>query len=148
MLGTLTDVGSVLGVAGLLVVFLIGGYLLYAAVFAAIGASVDNLQDASQLQTIGMLPIFIGLFASMAVVADPESSFATVMSLIPFTAPMVMVARLPFGIPAWEILLSIALLAATVVLTIWIAGKIYRVGIFMYGKKPTVRDLIRWARYK
>ncbi|MDE5660579.1 MAG: ABC transporter permease [Muribaculaceae bacterium] len=148
MLGALTNVGSVLGVAGLLVVFLIGGYLLYAAVFAAIGASVDNLQDASQLQTIGMLPIFIGLFASMAVVADPESSFATVMSLIPFTAPMVMVARLPFGIPAWEILLSIALLAATVVLTIWIAGKIYRVGIFMYGKKPTVRDLIRWARYK
>lgn len=148
MLGALTNVGSVLGMAGLLVVFLIGGYLLYAAVFAAIGASVDNLQDASQLQTIGMLPIFIGLFASMAVVADPESSFATVMSLIPFTAPMVMVARLPFGIPAWEILLSIALLAATVVLTIWIAGKIYRVGIFMYGKKPTVRDLIRWARYK
>lgn len=148
VLGTLTNVGYLLGVAGLFIVFLIGGYLLYAAIFAAIGASVDNLQDASQLQTIGVLPILIGLFASMAVVADPGSTFATVMSLIPFTSPMVMMARVPFGIPAWEIVLSIVIMVATIALAIWVAAKIYRVGIFMYGKKPTVRDLIRWARYK
>lgn len=147
-LGALTNVGSIIGALALLVVFLIGGYLLYAAVFAAIGASVDNLQDASQLQTIGILPIFIALFASMVVVTDPDSTFATVMSLIPFTSPMVMMARVPFGIPGWEIALSIALLAVTIALMIWFAAKIYRVGIFMYGKKPTVRDLIRWARYK
>jgi len=147
-LGTLTDVGYLLSIIGLLIIFLVGGYLLYAAIFAAIGASVDNLQDASQLQTIGIIPIFIGLFASMAVVADPGSTFATVMSLIPFTSPMVMMARVPFGIPAWEIALSVVLLIATIALMIWFAAKIYRVGIFMYGKKPTVRDLIRWARYK
>lgn len=148
MLGTLTDVGYVMGVMGLLVIFLAGGYMLYAAIFAAIGASVDNLQDASQLQTIGILPIFIGLFASMVVVNDPNSTFALVMSLIPFTSPMVMMARVPFGIPGWEIALSVVLLVATVFLMIWLAAKIYRIGIFMYGKKPTVRDLIRWARYK
>lgn len=147
-LGALTNVGGIISVLGLLMVFLTGGYLLYASIFAAIGASVDNLQDASQLQTIGILPIFIGLFASMAVVADPDSTFATVMSLIPFTSPMVMMARVPFGIPGWEIALSVLLLVASIGLMIWIAGKIYRVGIFMYGKKPTVRDLIRWARYK
>lgn len=147
-LGALTNIGSIIGILALLVVFLIGGYLLYAAIFAAIGASVDNLQDASQLQTIGMLPIFIGLFASMVVVTDPGSTFATVMSLIPFTSPMVMMARVPFGIPGWEIALSVVLLAATIALMIWFAAKIYRIGIFMYGKKPTVRDLIRWARYK
>jgi hypothetical protein len=147
-LGALTNVGSIIGALALLVVFLIGGYLLYAAVFAAIGASVDNLQDASQLQTIGILPIFIALFASMVVVTDPDSTFATVMSLIPFTSPMVMMARVPFGIPGWEIALSIALLAVTIALMIWFAAKIYRVGIFMYGKKPTLREMFRWIRYK
>lgn len=147
-LGTFTNVGYMLEVFGLLTFFLIGGYLLYAAIFAAIGASVDNLQDAGQLQTIGIIPIFIGLFSSMAVIQDPNSTFALVMSLIPFTSPMVMMARVPFGIPAWQIALAVVLLVASTFAAIWIAAKIYRVGIFMYGKKPTVRDLIRWTRYK
>lgn len=147
-LGTFTNVGYMLEVFGLLTFFLIGGYLLYAAIFAAIGASVDNLQDAGQLQTIGIIPIFIGLFSSMAVIQDPNSTFAVVMSLIPFTSPMVMMARVPFGIPAWQIALAVVLLVASTFAAIWIAAKIYRVGIFMYGKKPTVRDLIRWTRYK
>lgn len=147
-LGTFTNVGYMLEVFGLLTFFLIGGYLLYAAIFAAIGASVDNLQDAGQLQTIGIIPIFIGLFSSMAVIQDPNSTFAVVMSLIPFTSPMVMMARVPFGIPAWQIVLAVVLLVASTFAAIWIAAKIYRVGIFMYGKKPTVRDLIRWTRYK
>ncbi len=147
-LGSLTDLGYVLRVGGLLVCFLLGGYLLYSAIFAAIGASVDNQQDASQLQIVGVLPILIGLFSSMVIVSEPSSTFAVVMSMIPFTSPMVMMARVPFGIPAWQIAVSIVILALSVVFMIWLAAKIYRVGIFMYGKKPTFRDLIRWATYK
>lgn len=146
--GMFTNIGFVMKIMGLLLLFLIGGYLIYASIFAAIGASVDNIQDASQLQTIGLIPIFIGLFASLAVIADPNSTFALVMSLIPFTSPMVMMARVPFDVPAWQIVVSLALLFLTIIFMIWIAAKIYRIGIFMYGKKPTVRDLIRWARYK
>lgn len=147
-LATFTNIGYLLRLLALLGCFLIGGYLLYAAIFAAIGAAVDNQQDASQLQIVGVLPILIGLFASMVIINDPDSSFATVMSMIPFTAPMVMMARVPFGIPAWEIATSLLILITTVAFMIWLAAKIYRVGIFMYGKKPTVRDLIRWTRYK
>lgn len=147
-LGTFTNVSYVLQVFGLLMMFLIGGYLLYAAIFAAIGASVDNIQDASQLQTVGVLPILIGFIASMAIIPDPNSTFSIVMSLIPLTSPMVMMARVPFGIPGWQIALALVLLVGAIILTIWLAAKIYRVGIFMYGKKPTVRDLIRWTRYK
>lgn len=148
LISTATNFGSMLQTLLLLIGFLIGGYMLFATIFAAIGASVDNQQDSSQLQIIGMLPIFIGLFASLAVVGDPGSEFALIMSLIPFTSPMVMVARIPFGIPSWQIALSFILLIATIALMLWIAAKIYRVGIFMYGKKPTLRDLIRWVRYK
>lgn len=147
-IGMFTNIGFVMKIMGLLLLFLIGGYLIYASIFAAIGASVDNIQDASQLQTIGIIPIFIGLFASLAVIADPNSTFALVMSLIPFTSPMVMMARVPFDVPAWQIIVSLALLFLTIIFMIWVAAKIYRIGIFMYGKKPTFRDLIRWARYK
>lgn len=147
-LGMFTNIGFVMKIMGLLMLFLIGGYLIYASIFAAIGASVDNIQDASQLQTIGIIPIFIGLFASLAVIADPNSTFAMIMSLIPFTSPMVMMARVPFDVPTWQIVVSLALLFVTIIFMIWVAAKIYRIGIFMYGKKPTFRDLIRWARYK
>lgn len=147
-IGAFTNVGYVLGIFGMVVLFLIGGYLIYASIYAAIGAAVDNIQDASQLQNVAVMPIIIALVCSFAVIPDPNSAFAVVMSLIPFTSPMVMVARLPFGIASWQIVLSVAILAVTVLLTIWLAAKIYRVGIFMYGKKPTFRDLIRWARYK
>ncbi len=148
IIGAFTDVPYLLGILGLLVLFLIGGYMLYAAIFAAIGAATDNLQDSSQLQLVGTLPIMVGLFASMVAVADPDGIFAVVMSLVPFTSPMVMMARVPFGIPGWQIALSLALLVITVFVMIWLAGKIYRVGIFMYGKKPTFRDLVRWITYK
>ncbi len=148
IIGAFTDVPYLLGILGLLVLFLIGGYMLYATIFAAIGAATDNLQDSSQLQLVGTLPIMVGLFASMVAVADPDGIFAVVMSLVPFTSPMVMMARVPFGIPGWQIALSLALLVITVFVMIWLAGKIYRVGIFMYGKKPTFRDLVRWITYK
>lgn len=147
-LGLFTDLGYVLRLFACLLVFLIGGYLFYASIFAAIGAAVDNIQDSSQLQMIGVVPIIVGLIGSLAVIPDPNSSFALVMSLIPFTSPMVMMARVPFDIPAWQVALSVVLLYASIAFMIWLAAKIYRVGIFMYGKKPTLRDLIRWARYK
>ncbi len=148
LISSMSNIGAIIQTMLLIVGFLIGGYLLFATLFAAIGASVDNQQDASQLQIIGMLPIMVGLFASLAVVTDPGSTFALIMSLIPFTSPMVMVARIPFGVPEWQIALSFAILVISIIFMIWFAAKVYRVGIFMYGKKPTMRDLIRWTRYK
>lgn len=131
-----------------LVLFLVGGYLLYSSIYAAIGSAVDNIQDASQIQTIAIIPILIAFMVSMAVVNDPNSALAFWTSLIPFTSPMVMMARMPFDIPLWEAILSTVILYASFFVMIWIAAKIYRVGIFMYGKKPTIAELIRWTRYK
>lgn len=131
-----------------LILFLIGGYFFYASIYAAIGSAVDNLQDASQLQTVAILPIILAFVISMSVVNDPNSSLAMWTSFIPFTSPMVMMARMPFGIDGWQMAVSLVLLYAGFVGMVWVAAKVYRVGIFMYGKKPTFGDLIRWIRYK
>ena len=147
-IGQFGDSSYILGLFGYLLLFLIGGFLLYSSVFAAIGSAVDNIQDASQLQTFAVLPIIIGMVLSPTVLQDPMSSFATWVSIIPFTSPMVMISRIPYGIPAWQIWLSIVLLYASFLFMVWLAAKIYRVGIFMYGKKPSITELIRWARYK
>ncbi len=147
-LATATDLGYMGMIMVYLVLFLIGGYMLYSAMFAAVGASVDSVQDASQLTVVVTMPIIIGLFAMIAVMADPNSSAAFWFSMIPFTSPMVMMARIPAGIPAWESILSLVILAATTLLMIWLAAKIYRVGVFMHGKKPTFKDLARWIKYK
>lgn len=128
--------------------FLIGGFLFYAAIFAAIGSSVDNVQDASQLQTFAVLPILLAFVFSMTVASDPNGTLAVWLSMIPFTSPMVTLARLPFDMPTWQIWVSFAILVISFVVMAWIAGKIYRIGIFMYGKKPTIKELARWARYK
>jgi ABC-2 type transport system permease protein len=148
VIGQFGDVTYVIGLFADLLIYLIGGYLMYAAIFAAIGSAVDNVQDASQLQTIAVVPIIAGLVISMAVVADPNSAMAVWGSIIPFTSPMVMMARIPFGVPFWQLALSIALLYVGIVFVIWFAAKVYRVGILMYGKKPTIAELIRWTRYK
>jgi ABC-2 type transport system permease protein len=151
MLTAIAQFSSVAYIAKLfcyILIFLIGGFLFYASIFAAIGSAVDNIQDASQLTSFAVIPIIIGLVFSMAAGTDPNSTMAFWASIIPITSPMVMLTRIPFGIPSWEIWLSIVLLYASFVGMVWIAAKIYRIGIFMYGKKPTVRDLIRWARYK
>lgn len=147
-IGQLGDLSYIVTLFIYLLIFLIGGYLFYSSIYAAIGSAVDNIQDASQLQSIALVPILLGFIVSPTVVQDPMSTFATWVSIIPFTSPMVMMARIPFGIPFWEIALSIVLLYATILFTIWLSAKIYRIGIFMYGKKPTITDLIRWARYK
>ena len=140
----MSNVGYILQLFGLLILFLTGGFLLY----AAIGSAVDNIQDASQLQSFVIFPIIIGIIFGMTAASDASSPAAIWTSFIPFTSPMVMMARVPSGIPMWEIGLSLAILYASFLLMVWIAAKIYRVGIFMYGKKPSIKDLIRWARYK
>jgi len=144
----MSNVGYILQLFGLLILFLIGGFLLYAAIYAAIGSAVDNIQDASQLQSFVIFPIIIGIIFGMTAAGDASSPAALWTSFIPFTSPMVMMARVPSGIPMWEVWVSLAILYASFLAMVWIAAKIYRVGIFMYGKKPTFKDLIRWARYK
>lgn len=144
----LGSVGYVIKLFGLLTLFLMTGFLFYSAIYAAIGSAVDNIQDAGQLQTVIVVPVIFGFIFAMTAAADPSSSLAFWMSIIPFTAPMVMVARIPFGIPGWEIALSLVLLIASFIGMVWLAGKIYRVGIFMYGKKPTFKEIIRWVNYK
>ena len=143
-----TDTGYILKIFVCLLLFVFGGYLLYSAMFAAVGSAVDNVQDASQLQMPITLPIILALLAMIAVIKDPNSTMAFWFSIIPFTSPVVMMARIPYGIPLWEVALSLAVLYASFVGMVWFAAKIYRVGIFMYGKKPTLRELLRWVRYR
>lgn len=129
-----------------MLLFMVGGFLLYASLFAAAGSAVDANQDAQQFNTIIMMPIIIAIVVMMSVFNDPSSGLVFWFSMIPFTSPIVMMARIPFDIPVWEIVLSLCILYATFVLTTWIAAKIYRIGIFMHGKKPSWRELGTWLR--
>lgn len=151
LLGAIAMIGNVsyvIQLFALLILFLVGGFMLYSAVYAAVGSAVDNIQDAGQLQTVIVVPIILGIMFGMMAANDPNSQLSVVMSIIPFTSPMVMMARIPFGIPGWEVAVSLVVLYASFFVLVWIAAKIYRVGIFMYGKKPTLSELIKWARYK
>lgn len=143
-----TDIGYLAMLFGYLLLFVVGGYLLYSAMFAAVGSAVDSVQDAAQLQTPILIPIILAVLVEVSVLNDPNSSLAFWFSLIPFTSPVVMMARIPYGIPTWEIVLSLGLLYAAFVGMVWLAAKIYRVGIFLYGKKPTLREMLKWIRYK
>lgn len=145
---TLTDVKYLVTIFASLLLFVVGGFLLYAALFAAVGSAVDNVQDAQQLQLPITLPIILGLLIMMVVINDPTSGIAFWFSMIPFTSPIVMMARIPYEIPMWEIIVSLLLLYATFVGAVWMASKIYRVGILMHGKKPSFKELWRWMRYK
>lgn len=145
---TLTDVKYLVTIFASLLLFVVGGFLLYAALFAAVGSAVDNVQDAQQLQLPITLPIILGLLIMMVVINDPTSGIAFWFSMIPFTSPIVMMARIPYEIPMWEIIVSLLLLYSTFVGAVWMASKIYRVGILMHGKKPSFKELWRWMRYK
>lgn len=145
LFATFTDVGYLAMIFAYLLLFLIGGYLLYSALFAAVGASVDNVMDAGQLTTPIILPIILALMIMFVVMKDPNSSLAFWFSIIPLTSPIVMMARIPAGIPAWEPILALVILYLTILGTIWLAAKIYRVGILMHGKKPTLKELWRWV---
>ncbi len=130
------------------VFYFLGGYLLYSALFGAVGAAVDSDTDAQQF----MLPITIPIIASFAlmqvVIKDPNSTLAIWLSMVPFTSPIIMMVRIPFGVPIWQIALSVSLLIGGFIFTTWIASRIYRVGILMYGKKVTWKELWKWLFYK
>lgn len=146
-LSSIMDTGYISQIVLLLLLFMMGGFLLYAAMYAAIGASVDQVQDAQQLTTPVMIPIIFAFIILTMVMNDPNSPLVVWCSMIPFTAPIVMMGRIPSGIPTWEIVTSLVLLYATFIVMVWLAGKIYRVGIFMHGKKPTFKELYKWIRY-
>ncbi|MDR1022702.1 MAG: ABC transporter permease [Prevotellaceae bacterium] len=124
------------------------GYLLYASMFAAIGSAVENEADTQQLVIPVTIPLIIGIFLMLHAFQYPDRSLSFWGSIIPFTSPMVMMARIPFGVPFWQVALSLSLLFATFIGIAWVAGKIYRTGILMYGKKPTLKEMLKWINYK
>ena len=133
---------------GLFLVYFVFGYLLYASMFAAIGSAVENEGDTQQLQLPLTIPLMLAYIIALYAFRAPDSSIAFWGSIIPFTSPIVMISRLPFGVPAWEIILSIVLLVLTFVLLAWASAKIYKVGILMFGKKSTWKDLWKWFKQK
>lgn len=130
------------------VLYFIGGYLLYASFFAGIGASVNEQEDSSQFMMPVILVMLFGLYAAMGSVENTDGPLAFWTSMFPLTSPIVMMVRIPFGVPLWQELLSVALLYATAFLFVWLSARIYRVGILMYGKKPTIKEMVKWMRYK
>ena len=130
------------------VLFFISGLFLYGSLFAAIGAAVDSETDANQFMLPLSMPLIIGLYAGMLTVSeDPSGTIPTIFSHIPFTSPIVMMMRIPYGVPIYEQIISLAILIATFFGTVWFAAKIYRVGILMYGQKPSYKDLYKWLKY-
>lgn len=127
--------------------YFITGYLLYASVFAAIGSAVDNETETQQFMLPVTIPILLALMVAMGTMQNPESAVAFWFSLIPLTSPIVMMARIPFGVPAWQIILSMALMVITFIAFVWMAAKVYRTGILMYGKKTSWKEMWKWLRY-
>ena len=130
------------------VIFFIFGYMLYASLFAAIGSAVENEGDTQQLQIPVTIPLLLGFFIAIYAFKAPDSALVFWGSMIPFTSPIVMLARLPFGVPGWQIILSLVLLIATFAACAWASAKIYKVGILMFGKKSTWKDLWKWFKQK
>lgn len=128
------------------IIFFLLGYMFYSSVYAAIGSAVDNETETQQFTLFAILPLTLGMYGSISVINNPDGPVGFWMSMIPFTSPVAMVARIPFGVPAWQIALSIALLAGTTFFMIFLAGKIYRVGILMYGNKATLKEIWKWIR--
>jgi len=130
------------------VVYFIGGYFLYSSFYAAIGAAVDNQTDSQQFLLPIIMPLMLSVYVGFfSVMNDPHGTIAVVFSMIPLTSPIVMLMRIPFGVPLWQIAISVTLLFATFFSVVWFAAKIYRVGILMYGKKPTWKELYKWLKY-
>ncbi len=130
------------------VFYFITGYLLYASLFAAIGSAVDSETETQQFMFPVTILIILGLFVAIGTMQNPESSISFWFSLIPFTSPIVMMARIPFGVPYWQIFVSMVLMVGTFIAFVWMAGKIYRTGILMYGKKASWKEMIKWITYK
>ena len=145
VLGTLSSLNYPQLIVSFLL-FFIFGYLLYASLFAAIGSAVENEADTQQLQLPVTIPLLIGFLIAFYAFRAPDSSIVWWGSMIPFTSPIVMLARLPFGVPTWELILSITLLILTFIACAWASAKIYKVGILMFGKKSTFKDLFKWLK--
>lgn len=145
VLSTLKDINWVQMVLAFIIYFALG-YLLYASFFAAIGSAVENEADTNQLQMPVTIPLLLAFFIALYAFNAPDSQVVWWGSMIPFTSPIVMLARIPFGVPAWELALSIALLVATFIACGWASAKIYKIGILMFGKKTTFKDLWKWLR--
>ncbi len=145
VLSTLRDINWAQMVLAFIIYFALG-YLLYASFFAAIGSAVENEADTNQLQMPVTIPLLLAFFIALYAFNAPDSPVVWWGSMIPFTSPIVMLARIPFGVPGWELALSIALLVATFVLCGWASAKIYKIGILMFGKKTTFKDLWKWLR--
>jgi ABC-2 type transport system permease protein len=127
--------------------YFITGYLLYASVFAAIGSAVDNETETQQFMLPVTIPIILALMVAMGTMQNPESSIAFWFSIIPFTSPIVMMARIPFGVPSWQIIISMVLMLITFMGFVWMAAKVYRTGILMYGKKSSWKEIWKWLKY-
>lgn len=131
-----------------LIFYFIGGFLLYASLMGAIGAAVDSDEDAQQMMFPVTIPLIFSIIMLFPVVKNPEGPLAFWVSMIPFTSPVTMMVRIPFGVPVWEIVVSMSLLVATILGCIWMAAKIYRTGILMYGKKVNLKEIVKWLFYK
>lgn len=131
------------------IIFFLGGYLLYSALFAAVGSAVDSETEASQFTMPITMPLLLTYILSMGLlIHNPHGAVATTLSFIPFTSPIAMLVRIPFGVPTWQIVLSALLLIGGFIFTTWIASRIYRVGILMHGKKVSYKELLKWFKYK
>jgi ABC-2 type transport system permease protein len=130
------------------ILYFILGYLLYASLFAAIGSAVENEGDSQQLQLPVTVPLLLGFFIALYAYKAPDSALAFWGSMIPFTSPIVMLARIPFGVPVWQLVVSLAVLFLTFVLCAYLSAKIYKVGILMFGKKSSWKDLWKWLKQK
>lgn len=130
------------------ILFFIGGYLFYSSLLAAIGSAVDSEADSQQFMMPIILPLMVGYFLAIKIMVSPESNAVIIGSFIPFTSPIVMMARIPQGVPAWQVLSSLVILYISFIFTTWLAGKIYRTGILMYGKKTSWKEIAKWLFYK
>ena len=128
------------------IVFFLLGYIFYSSMYAAIGSAVDNETETQQFTLFAIIPLMIGMYGSFTIMNNPEGPLGFWLSIIPFTSPVAMIARIPFGVPAWQIALSIFLLVISTLLMIYIAAKVYRVGILMYGNKASAKEIWKWIR--
>ncbi|MBT3571369.1 MAG: ABC transporter permease, partial [Flavobacteriales bacterium] len=127
--------------------YFLAGYLMYSALFAAVGSAVDAEADTQQFVLPITIPLILSFVLITPIMENPDGTLAFWMSMIPFTSPVIMMVRLPFGVANWELALSIGILIASFIATTWLAGRIYRTGILMYGKKATYREIWKWLKY-
>jgi ABC-2 type transport system permease protein len=147
MMGALNNINFTVMILSF-IFFFFGGFFLYSAMFAAIGSAVDSEADTQQFMLPVTIPLILAIVVMINIVQNPESQIAYWFSIIPFTSPVVMMARIPFGVPYSQIFLSIFLLIITFILIIWLSAKIYRTGILMYGKKTSWKEIWKWIKYK